>query len=127
MLVLLVNLAGCVLFASDPWENAQYTEDTELGEGAKTFTLEVKVYENSVAFTVHTDKDILGDALSELELIEGEEGPYGLYLKKVNGITADYNTTKTYWALYINGEYALTGIDGTNIEEGDIYRLEYSK
>ena len=59
---------------------------------------------NETNFVVSTDKETVGDALLELNLIEGEEGDYGLYVKTVNGITADYDTDGTYWAFYVNGE-----------------------
>ncbi len=109
------------------WENATYRKDMEFGEGSKTFTIEVKAEEQSVTFTIHTDKKTIGDALIENDLISGEEGPYGLYIKKVNGITADYDIDQSYWAFYINDEYAMTGVDTTEITEGAKYQLAYTK
>lgn len=104
-----------------------YTQDTELGEGSKSVSLEVKTPDSSVKFTIHTDKTILGDALTEYGLISGDEGEYGLYIKKVNGITADYDIDQSYWSFYINGEYAPTGVDSTEITEGAEYQLVYTK
>ena len=101
--------------------------DTELGEGKKTAVVEVKVGENQITFTIHTDKSTVGEALMEHRLVEGEDGAYGLYVKKVNGILADYDVDRSYWAFYIDGEYAMTGVDATPIKEGEIYRLEYAK
>ncbi len=112
---------------TDPWESAQYTEDTVFGTGANTAVVTVEVNENSVTFTIHTDKTILGEALFENELITGEESEYGLYIKTVNGILADFNVNKRYWALYINGEYAMTGVDSTTITPDTTYKLVYSK
>ena len=66
------------------------------------------------------------DVLYE-KLIEGEEGPFGLYVKKVNGVEADFDKDGTYWAFYINGEYAMSGVDTTKITEGEQYKLEYTK
>ena len=109
------------------WENATYLKDKEFGKGENTAVVEVAVADQKVTFTVHTDKDTVGEALMEHELISGDEGDYGLYVKKVNGITADYDVDQSYWAFYINGEYAMTGVDVTEIVEGDIYRLEYAK
>ena len=109
------------------WESAMYTEDTELGEGEKTVVVEVKVKEYSVTFTLNTDKAILGDALIEHALIDGEEGQFGLYIKKVNGITADYDADQSYWAFYQNGEYMMTGVDTTEIFGGEHYQLVYTK
>ncbi len=109
------------------WEDATYRKDMEFGEGSKTFTVEVKAEEQSVTFTIHTNKKMVGEALLENDLISGDEGPYGLYIKKVNGITADYDIDKSYWSFYINDEYAMTGVDTTEITEGAKYQLAYTK
>ena len=100
-------------------------EGGELGEGSKEFTLTVTDKDgNETQFEIHTDKEMVGEALQELNLIEGEEGEYGLFVKTVNGITADYDTDGVYWAFYVNGEYATSGVDVTQITEGDSYALK---
>ena len=109
------------------WENATYRKDMEFGKGSKTVVVEVKAEDQSVKFTVHTDKKTVGEALMEHDLISGEEGQYGLYIKVVNGITADFDKDQHYWAFYVNGEYAMTGVDTTEIDESATYRLEYAK
>ncbi len=109
------------------WENAVYHKDMEFGQGSKTVTVEVKAQEKVITFTIHTDKDTVGEALTDHELISGEQSEYGLYVKVVNGITADYDIDHSYWAFYINGEYAMTGVDGTQITQGDTYQLAYTK
>lgn len=96
-----------------------------LGEGSTKFPLTITDGDgNEISLTICTDKTLVGEALQELSLIEGEEGPYGLYVKRVNGIRADYETDKTYWAFYINGEYAVSGVDVTEIADGDTYGLK---
>ena len=98
------------------------TEPQQLGEGGTQFNFTVADKDGKeTVFEIHTDKQIVGDALSELGLIEGEESEYGLFVKTVNGITADYDKDGVYWAFYINGEYASTGVDSTAITEGDSY------
>ena len=109
------------------WEGATYSEDAELGSGAKCAVVEVKVEEKSVTFTINTDKSTVGEALLEHDLIDGEEGPYGIYIKAVNGITADYDVDKSYWAFYIDGNYATSGVDTTPLTEGETYQLVYTK
>lgn len=79
---------------------------------------------NETVFDIESDKETVGEALLEQGLIEGEEGQYGLYVKTVNGIIADYETTGTYWAFYINGEYGITGVDATPITEGENYSFK---
>lgn len=128
-LVLVFGLSACgdKVAKTGVWENATYLEDTEFGTGATTVKVEVKAEEQSVVFTVKTDKTTLGDALLENKLIEGEESQYGLYVKKVNGITADYDTDGAYWAFYKGDEYASTGVDGAEITDGEQYSLVYTK
>ena len=96
-----------------------------VGEGSTVFPFSVVDKDGNVTnFEIHTDKTMVGEALVDLGLIEGENGDYGLYVKKVNGITADYDTDGVYWAFYINGEYAQTGVDVTEIKEGDSYTFK---
>ena len=40
-------------------------------------------------FSFSTDAEFLRQALEEQKLVEGEESQYGLYVKTVNGVTAD--------------------------------------
>ena len=110
-------------------QTTSITAETQvLGKGETKFTVTVVDKEGTEAsFEIHTDKEMVGEALQECGLLEGEEGPYGLYVKTVNGITADYDVDQTYWAFYINGEYALTGVDVTEITEGDTYALKVEK
>jgi len=109
------------------WANATYTTDTTLGEGETTLTVEVKIEDKTVVFTIKTDADTVGAALLENGLIAGEESAYGLYVKVVNGVTADYDVDGSYWAFWINGEYAMSGVDTTPIVAGEDYLLEYTK
>ena len=86
------------------------------------FTFEVVDSEGKTeSKEIETSEKILGKALQNLGLIKGEEGPYGLYIKEVNGIVADYDTDGTYWALYVNDEYAMTGADRIEITDGAVY------
>ncbi len=101
---------------------------TVKGEGATVFYFNVVDKDgNETKFEIHTDKTTVGDALLELGLIEGDPGDYGLYVKKVNGITAEYEVDGTYWAFYVGDEYGMTGVDLTNIEAGATYAFKVSK
>ena len=98
---------------------------TELGEGETEFNFTVTDTDgNETKFLISTDKATVGEALLELDLIAGEDGDYGLYVKTVNGITVDYATDGKYWAFYVNGEYAMSGVDTTEITEGAIYSFK---
>ena len=99
-----------------------------LGEGKTKFTFTVVDKDgNETEFEIHTDKETVGQALQELNLIAGENSEYGLYVKTVNGITADYDTDKVYWAFYVNGTYATSGVDTTPVKEGDKYSFKVEK
>lgn len=128
-LALCIFCTGCAKTApsADLWADAMYTENTELGNGEKTISVEVVTPEKTVVFTLHTDKSILGEALVEHNLIEGEKGAYGLYVKKVNGILADYDINGCYWGFNKNGEGMMTGVDGAEISDGDRYSIVYTK
>ncbi len=104
------------------------SEGGVLGEGSREFPFSVVDQEgDETQFEIHTDKETVGDALSELGLIAGDEGEYGLYVKTVNGITADYDKDGAYWAFYVNGEYASSGVDSTPIAEGESYCFRVEK
>ena len=125
-MIFIVSLVACG-GQKDLWEDATYQEDTTLGSGSKTVIVEVKVDEHLVTFTVKTDKDTVGAALLEHKLIAGEESQYGLFVKTVNGMTLDPKDQNSYWGFYVNGEYAMSGVDSTEIEEGVTYQLAYTK
>ena len=128
--MLIVAVALCTTGCGDQQEKPM-TEDSDvtvLGEGAVKFTFTVVDGDGKeTVFEIHTDKTIVGDALLEHALIAGEEGEFGLYVKTVNGITADYDVDGTYWAFYVNGEYAMSGVDSTSITEGDSYSFKVAK
>lgn len=114
--------------AQDPlWESAIYTEDVTIGEGETSINVMVEAGDKAVMITVQTDAENLEDALKGAQLIEGEESEYGLYIKKVNGILADYDEDQTYWAIYKDGEYLMTGANETSISDGDSYALVRAK
>ena len=110
------NMTGC---------NSGAANDSLTTEGKTAFTfVVVDVEGKETSFEIHTDKTTVGDALLDEGLIAGEDSEYGLYVKTVNGITLDYETDGKYWAFYVNGEYATTGVDTTNIEEGSSYSFK---
>lgn len=130
---LAILLFVCIIFTvgcaknEGLWENALYTSDKTFGDGSKTVIVDVVAEDKTVTFTIKTDKDVLGDALLEYELVEGEEGQYGLYIKKVNGILADFDIDGSYWSFTKSGEVLMYGVDGAEIVDGDKYELTYTK
>ena len=106
------------------WENATYTADKEFGKGEKTVTVVVTAEEQSLRFTIHTDKRTLREAMDEHALIGGPEGPYGLTLETVNGMTVDFNKGGYWWGIFKDGVATPTGIDGIEIADGETYELK---
>lgn len=94
-----------------------------------TITLEVIGPDGaSKEHTVNTDSSKnLRQALEGAGLISGEEGQYGLYVKAVDGITADYDADQSYWELSKDGERLMTGVDSTPISDGDRFEFTYTK
>lgn len=126
LLVTVMLFAACntnKVDAEGRWADAVYLNDTEFGEGSKTVKVTVKAGDDEVIFTIHTDKTYLGDALLEHGLIDGDKGEFGIYIKKVNGILADYDIDKTYWGFYKSGEMMMVGVSGAEFADGDSYEL----
>ena len=116
--VMALTMFGCGKESTGeaPEIDVQTVNRQVLGKGKLTFDFNVTDADGNVSyFEIHTDKKTVGEALTELELLEGEDGPYGLYVKSVNGITYDYDKDGKYWAFYINGVYGTTGVETTNI------------
>ncbi len=96
--------------------------------GGKTFTVTVTHADGSQKeFKYSSDEEYLGTVIMAEGLAEGEMGPYGLYIKVVDGEKAVFEEDGAYWSLTINGEYAVTGADMTPIEDGAAYGLVYTR
>lgn len=109
-----LNFAGCS------------SKDTTGGEKAFTFIV-TDLEGNDTSFDVTSAKKTVGEALQDEGLISGEVGDYGLYVDTVNGITADWDKDQTYWAFFVDGEYATTGVDQTDITDGATYSFVLTK
>ena len=93
-----------------------------------TITLEVIGPDGSSkehSISTDTSKN-LRQALENAGLISGEEGAYGLYVKVVDGVTADYDVDGSYWSLTKNGVLC-SGVDSTEIADGDHFEFTYTK
>ena len=131
-LTVLLSACGNKEVLPEVWEDATYKEDTTLGEGSKTVDVYVTAGEKSVKLTIKTDEKTLGAALKALSIIEGDESEFGIYIKKTNGIVADYDIDASWWGfnkVLEDGtrEIMLTGVDNIDIVGGEVYELIYSK
>ncbi len=122
---MLIAAAGMLGACNAPYTpaSAEIVAEKTVGEGQTTFTLSIINGENKATrYTVKTDKTILGDALVENGLVEGVEGPYGLYITSAGGIRAEGTA---WFAVYIGEEQAPTGVDGITLTAGGSYALVY--
>ena len=44
----------------------------------------------------------------------------------MDGETADYDVDGSYWAMMQDGEWMMTGVDDTRIQDGDHYEFVYT-
>ena len=138
LLATILILAAACSSADDPPDQQQQGQEQtpaennqpiaqDIGEGTKVFRFEVTNGEGNVkAWNVKTNAGTVGAALLEVGLIEGDVSDFGLMVSFVDGIRADYVEDNAYWAFYIDGDFAMAGVDSTDIEEGVTYAFVYT-
>ena len=123
VLVAIVLMVGLMAFAY-----VSFKEKPTAGE--KSITIEVvNAKEESVTYELNTDAEYLYQAMDEAEGLtyEAEDGPYGLSVLSVNGESAIYETDSAYWGFYVNGDYCNYGISEQPVNDGDAFRIVYTK
>ena len=91
--------------------------------GSKTIVVEVVHGDGSTRdFELKTDEEYLGKALVEGNVVEDNQGAYGLYILTADGETAD-EANQEWWQITKGGEKLNTGADSTPIADGDHYEL----
>ena len=113
--------------ATQPPAGIENTSEDQIGQGETTFYFSIDDGENEIKnYTIHTDKKMLGEALLEIGIIEGEDmGDLGFSVKTVNGKTADFEKDGAYWGFFVEREYAPRGVDSEEIVDGGHYALSY--
>ena len=92
-------------------------------QGGKTITVQVVLLEGEPSdFTIQTDEEYLRGALESIDLIEGSESEYGLFVTTVNGETVD-DSKQQWWCFTQDGEMLMTGVDTTPIADGDHFEI----
>lgn len=126
-LVLTVLLLVAAAFVGCGGENAETTERVVVPGGDTyeyNFTLKV-VFEDGTTKNcpVVSNFETVGDALLDAGLIDGEETQYGLTVYTVCGVTYNFEKDSAYWALYVDGEYSMSGVD--QIKCADVKEVEF--
>ena len=128
LLVMALTAATAWTLGSCDKNNGDDAVTTQPREEAITITVTVTDDKGTdTVFTIETKAWNLRDALEQENLVQGEEGQFGLYVKFVNGIEADYDKNGAYWGFYKDGAYLPSSIDKTPIEDGDAYEIVYTK
>ena len=129
-LVLIVAMAFSFSACGNNDGNANTTTTQASGEAAKEVSFVFKVVDldgSEKNFSIKTTGKTVGEALVTEKLISGTEGDYGLMVDTVNGIKYDYTADGAYWAFYINGEIAMSGVDATDVTDGATYSFVATK
>ena len=121
MLALLAAMAltfmSCAETADETHDSTNVTEPTEIA-----FKVEITKADGTVVIKeITTTEATVGDALVKEGLISGEEGSYGWFITTADGEYHKYEEDGKYWAFYINGEYASSGVSGTAPKAGTTY------
>ena len=128
--VCIVLIAVTALFTTGCNDSKTTSAPSETRVSSQTVEFTFKVTDADgleTDFTISTDKKTVGEALLEENLIAGDDGKYGLYVKTVNGVTLDYDKDGMYWAFYENGQYASKGVESTEVTAGAEYAFKAEK
>ena len=117
-LVLVVALMAGAYFLTRPQAVA----------GGKNITVTVVHADGTEkVFDLTTQEEYLGPVLLSEGIAQGVEGPYGLEIHEVDGERAVWDENGAYWAIFVNGEYGMTGVDTTPVNDGDVFKLEFTR
>lgn len=73
-------------------------------------------------FTYQTDAEYLAEVILENNLVEGDEGQYGLFITSADGETAD-DSKQQWWCITKGGEQVNTSASEAVIADGDQYEI----
>ncbi len=130
-LLLIAMLLCCAISCGEKvdavglWETATYRSDKTLGEGTNTVTLAFCMAEQSIIFTIQTDKATLGEALFEHGLVNDP-----IFFDTCNGIQANWSKDHAYWAFYagdstVVAEYGIGDAKATTVGN-PVYKIVYT-
>lgn len=117
-----VSLTALLLVIAALFGIYRFTRETA-SQGSKNITVDVIHKDGSLkTFTYDTDREYLGEVLTDENLVTGESGAYGMFITSVDGETAD-DASQEWWCITKDGESLYTGADQTPVSDGDKYEL----
>lgn len=100
-----------------------YAKDTvSTNNEIKTIEISVVNGEDIKVFEISTNGKTLLDAANEINLVAGEKGSYGLFVKTVNGYTVN-DDKQEWWCITKSTETVFEGIENIKINDGDKYEI----
>lgn len=137
ILAVLISLFGSVYYFSNKDDsktgsraNSSYSLDES--KELKSFSIEVVDKDKQIKkYSGKTDGKYLIDAMDELVRqgnfsYSGEDSVYGIFVTEINGIKTE-DTTKAYWAFYVNDKYCQHGVSSQSVSDGDNFRIQYEE
>ena len=119
--VIILSCVLVVLVAAFALIYAMTRPETNVGD--KTITVEIISADGtSKEFEINTDAEFLRGALEEKDLVAGDESEFGLFVKTVDGYTAN-EANQEWWCFTKGGEQLFTGIDTRPIADGEHYEI----
>ena len=123
-IVALVCLAAllCACSVKLPFGNEAATGEK------KTFTLQIVHADGTTKEQEITTRQVyLANTLFDEKILTEEDAlQTGMYTI-VDGEEASWEKDQAYWGFYVNGDYAVEGMNTTEIEDGAVYKLEYTR
>ena len=119
LVIALIVLAALVVIAAAcyAWFSAKPVA------GAKHVTIEVTHIDGTKKVFEHdTDAEYLRGVLEELDIVEGEDNVYGLWITGIDGYTANADNQE-WWGFTKDGEYVETGAEMTPVYDGDHFEF----
>ena len=104
-------------------ENGDADEDTQNGKSISITV--VGADGNATDYWIITEADYLQDAMDEAEGLTYTLDDSGMVIA-INGESAQWDMDQAYWAIYVNDEYGMHGIDDQLVAEGDAFRFVYT-
>lgn len=78
----------------------------------------------TIALNIEQDETDVWQMLQQQHTVEFEQYDFGIFIKGIDGLMAD---NKHYFAIYLNDQYAQTGIDQLQVKSGDVVKIVYEE
>lgn len=133
-LAVLISVFGSVYYFSnkdsltDSGTNSSYSDSREL----KSYSVKVIGKDKKIKeYSGKTRGKYLIDVMDELSeqsdfSYSGEDSVYGVFVTEINGIKTE-DTSKAYWAFYVNDKYCQHGVSSQPVSDGDNFRIQYEE